>query len=146
VHPANEGDNLTLYIMERASMKQEVVANELLDKMNKDGFVTLYINFETGKATINADSQPQLDQVAAMMKASSALKIEVGGHTDNVGDAASNQKLSEARAQSVMAALVQRGVAAARMTAKGYGQAVPIADNRSEDGRAKNRRVELVKK
>lgn len=146
VHPGGEGESLVLYIMERESMKQEIVANELLEKMNKDGFVTLYINFETAKATISADSLPQLDQVAAMMKASPALKIEVAGHTDNVGDATANQKLSEARAQSVMAALGQRGVAAARMTAKGYGQSTPIADNRSEDGRAKNRRVELVKK
>lgn len=146
VHPGGEGDSLTLFIMERESMKQDIVANELLDRINKDGFITLYINFDTAKATIKPDSVSQLDQVAAMMKSSPALKIEVAGHTDNVGDATANQKLSEARAQSVMAALTQRGVAAARMTAKGYGQSTPIADNRSEDGRAKNRRVELVKK
>ena len=74
------------------------------------------------------------------------MKIEVGGHTDNVGSADANLKLSRERAQAVMAALAERGVAAGRLTAKGYGQTVPVADNRTEDGRAKNRRVELVKK
>jgi OmpA-OmpF porin, OOP family len=146
VQPGSEGDEFTLFIMEREAMKQDVVVNELLDKMNKEGFVALYINFETAKATIKPDSQSQLDQVAAMLKAAPALKIEVAGHTDNVGDQASNQKLSEARAQSVVAALTQRGIAAGRMTAKGYGQSSPVADNRTEEGRAKNRRVELVKR
>jgi len=135
-----------LLIVEREAMKQDIVANELLDKLNSDGFVALYINFDTGKATIKPDSLGTLDQVAAMLKSSAALKIEIGGHTDNVGTAQANQKLSEARAQSVMAALVQRGVAAARLGAKGYGQSAPVADNRSEDGRAKNRRVELTKR
>ncbi|MBK9964959.1 MAG: OmpA family protein [Holophagales bacterium] len=80
------------------------------------------------------------------LKAASSLKVEVGGHTDNVGAADANQKLSQDRAQAVMAALASRGIPASRMTAKGYGQTVPIADNRTEEGRAKNRRVELVRK
>lgn len=134
-----------LLIVEREAMKQEIVANELLDKLNKDGFVALYINFDTGKATIKPDSQKIVDEVAAMLKSAPALKIEVGGHTDNVGAAEANQKLSDARAQSVVAALGQRGVAAGRLSAKGYGQTAPLADNRSEDGRSKNRRVELKK-
>jgi len=146
VQPGSEGEGFTLFIMEREAMKQDVVVNELLDKMNRDGFVALYINFETAKATIKPDSQPQLDQVAEMLKASPTLKIEVAGHTDNVGDAAANQKLSEARAQSVVAALTQRGISSGRMNAKGYGQSTPVADNRTEEGRAKNRRVELVKR
>jgi outer membrane protein OmpA-like peptidoglycan-associated protein len=69
----------------------------------------------------------------------------VAGHTDNVGTPDANMKLSQERAQAVMAALAQRGVGADRLTAKGYGQTAPVADNRSEEGRAKNRRVELVK-
>lgn len=75
-----------------------------------------------------------------------SLKVEVGGHTDNVGAPEANMKLSDERAKAVMAALVERGVQADRLTAKGFGQTTPVADNRTEDGRAKNRRVELVKK
>ena len=135
-----------LYILAVGEMQQEVSVNELVEKLNKDGFLTLYINFDTGKATIKADSDRTLDDAAAALKAAPGLKVEVGGHTDNVGTPQSNEKLSGERAHAVMAALVSRGVAANRLTAKGYGQSSPIADNRSEDGRAKNRRVELVKK
>ena len=81
-----------------------------------------------------------------MLKQSPQLKIEIGGHTDNVGQAASNKTLSQARAQTVMKAIVEGGIAANRLTAAGYGQEYPIGDNRTEAGRAKNRRVELVKK
>ena len=146
VHPGGEGDTFTLFIMEREAMKQDVAVNELLDAMNKNGFVALYVNFDTAKATIKPDSKTQLDQAAAMLKAAPELKIEVAGHTDNIGEAAANLKLSEARAQTVVAALVERGIAAGRMTAKGFGQSVPVADNRTEEGRARNRRVELVKR
>lgn len=146
VHPGGEGESFTLYIMEREAMKQDVSVNELLDRMTKDGFVTVDVQFDTAKATIQAASQALLDRVAEMMKAAPALKIEVAGHTDNVGNPAANQALSEARAQSVVAALAQRGVAPLRMTAKGYGSSTPVADNRTEEGRARNRRVELVKR
>lgn len=145
VVPYNEGSCYALYVGEKKAMEQAVKVNELVDKINKDGFIALYINFDTAKATIKPDSSKQLDDVAAALKSAPELKLEVAGHTDNVGDAAANQKLSEARARSVMDALVKRGIAANRLSAKGYGQSKPIADNRSEDGRAKNRRVELVK-
>jgi len=72
--------------------------------------------------------------------------VSIEGHTDNVGQAAANKTLSEQRAKSVMAAVVKGGVAASRVSAVGWGQERPIADNRSEEGRAKNRRVEIVKK
>jgi OOP family OmpA-OmpF porin len=138
--------NYMMTISEREEMKQEVSVNEMADKLTKEGFVALYINFETGKATINPDSAKTLDAAAAALKSAATLRVEVAGHTDNVGTPESNLKLSQDRAQAVMAALVARGIKADRMTAKGYGQSVPVADNRSEDGRAKNRRVELVKK
>lgn len=143
-HPG--GGGYALYIGEREAMQQDIAANELLDKINKDGFIALYLNFNTGKATIKPDSLPQLEQVAQALKSSPDLKLEVAGHTDNVGKPDANQKLSEARAQAVMKALTDRGIAAARLSAKGYGQSKPLADNKTEDGRAKNRRVELVKK
>lgn len=135
-----------LDIVERAAMQQVVTANKLLEELNAKGFITLYINFDTNKWDIKADAQPTLAEVAKMLKAQPSLQISVEGHTDNVGTAAANKTLSENRAKSVMSAIVAQGVAATRLAAKGFGQESPIADNRSEDGRAKNRRVELVKK
>jgi outer membrane protein OmpA-like peptidoglycan-associated protein len=148
VQPSDIAEELgyRLTITERQEMQQDVVANDLLDEINKHGFVAVYFNFDTGKATLQPDAVSQLDQIAQMLKASAALKLEVAGHTDNVGQPEENQKLSEARAQTVVQELVKRSTAADRLTARGYGQGSPMADNRAEEGRAKNRRVELVKK
>lgn len=142
---ADEGE-YTMTVSEREAMKQDIAVNDLVDKLAKDGFVALYVNFDTGKATIQPASAKTLDAAAAALKASGDVRIEVAGHTDNVGTPAANLKLSQQRAEAVMAALVERGIPAGRLTAKGYGQTTPVADNRSEDGRARNRRVELVKK
>ena len=135
-----------LVITEVASMAQVVSANELLQELNKNGFVALYINFDTGKADLKQDGVATVKEIATLLKSNPTLKLSVEGHTDNVGDAASNKKLSEARAKSVTAAIVAGGVDAARLSAAGFGQEKPVADNRTEEGRAKNRRVELVKK
>jgi len=85
-------------------------------------------------------------EIVAALKSAPALGIAIEGHTDNVGQAAANKSLSEKRAQSVMAAIVAGGIDAKRLSAAGFGQERPVADNRSEEGRAKNRRVELVRK
>lgn len=146
LHPYNGGGGYALYIAEREAMKQDVVVNEMVDKINKEGFISLYINFDTGKASIKPDSYSQLDQVVSALNATPALKLEVGGHTDNVGNADANKTLSEGRAKAVMKYLTDKGIAAARLSATGYGQTSPVADNRTDDGRAKNRRVDLVKK
>jgi outer membrane protein OmpA-like peptidoglycan-associated protein len=144
---ASESDgSYQLTISEREAMKQDISVNELVDKLAKDGFIALYVTFETGKSVISPDSAQTIDAAAGALKAAADLRIEVGGHTDNVGTPEANLKLSQERAQAVMAALVERGIKADRLTAKGYGQTTPVADNRTEDGRAKNRRVELVKK
>lgn len=144
---ASENDgSYSMTVSEREAMKQDIAVNELADKLAKDGFVTLYVTFDTGKATIKPDSATTLDDAAAALKVAAALRVEVAGHTDNVGAPEANLRLSQERAQAVMAALVARGIKADRMTAKGYGQTTPVADNRTEEGRAKNRRVELVKK
>ncbi|MEN6601131.1 MAG: OmpA family protein [Bryobacteraceae bacterium] len=145
VESDGDGEAYEISLSERESMKQDIVATQIRERLDKDGFITLYINFDTGSATIQQDSMSQLEQVAKLFQSDPALKLEVGGHTDNVGSPESNQKLSEARARSVVAAIVKQGIAAERMTAKGYGQTKPVADNRTEEGRAKNRRVELVK-
>ena len=141
-----DGANYRMTVSEREAMKQDVSVTELVDKLSKDGFVTLYVNFDTGRSTIKPDSAETLDAAAAALKAAAELRVEVAGHTDNVGTPEANLKLSQDRAQAVMAALTERGIKAERLTAKGYGQTAPVADNRTEDGRAKNRRVELVKK
>jgi OOP family OmpA-OmpF porin len=134
-----------VWIVEVAAMQQVVKANKLLEEINRSGFVTLYVNFDTGKSDLKADGKAAVGEVAAMLKAAPSLRIAVEGHTDNVGQAAANKALSEQRARSVMTAIVAAGIDAKRLTAAGFGQERPIADNRSEDGRAKNRRVELVK-
>jgi outer membrane protein OmpA-like peptidoglycan-associated protein len=133
-------------VSEREAMKQEVSANEMAEKLIQEGSIAIYVNFNTGKATITPDSAQILDEAAAAIKAAGNIRVEIAGHTDNVGTPEANQRLSEERAKAVMAALIQRGIKTEQLTAKGYGQTVPIADNRTEEGRAKNRRVELVKK
>lgn len=138
-------DGYELIIVEMEPMKQEIAASEMFEKLNKKGSVALYINFETGKATIKAESQKMVEQIAEMMKANPALKVSIEGHTDNVGTPAGNKTLSEARAKAVMKAVIDTGVDASRLSAKGWGQDKPAADNKTEEGKAKNRRVEIVK-
>ena len=101
------------------------------------------IQFETGKAVIVKKSYPILDQVATVFKENPTYIIEVQGHTDNVGNPEANMNLSERRAQAVRDYLVKAGVEASRMTAHGYGDTMPIDDNKTKAGRAKNRRVEF---
>lgn len=134
-----------LLMVEKQEMKQEVSVNELEKQLNKDGFITYHINFDTGKATIKPDSEGSINQITALLKGVPALKVSIEGHTDNIGTPESNKKLSEDRAKAVMAAVVAKGIAADRMTAVGRGQDAPVADNRKEEGRALNRRVEVVK-
>jgi outer membrane protein OmpA-like peptidoglycan-associated protein len=104
------------------------------------------ILFDTGRATIKPESEAPLGTVIELLKGDPALKLEIQGHTDNVGGKDTNQKLSRDRAESVKAYLVKGGVVAARLTTAGFGDTQPVADNGSEDGRARNRRVVLVKK
>ena len=142
----NRGSYYDQTIIVEKAMQQEVTASDLIDELNKSGHVAVYgINFDTGKATIQPDSEAVLQQIVVLMQQNAALKLRVEGHTDNVGAAAANQTLSQKRAQSVVAWLTAQGVAAARLTAAGFGATKPVADNGTEDGRAKNRRVELVK-
>ena len=143
---ANSATVYDLTVVEKKAMTQEVTAHDMLDALNRDGFIALYINFDTGKADIRPDSQPTVDQIAALLKQNPTLKVSIEGHTDNTGTPAGNKALSEQRASAVMTAIAKQGVVASRMSAVGWGQEKPVADNRTEAGRAKNRRVELVKK
>ncbi|HSD66142.1 MAG TPA: OmpA family protein, partial [Vicinamibacteria bacterium] len=146
IEAANSATVYDLTVVEKKAMIQEVTAHDMLDALNRDGFIALYINFDTARADIRPDSQPTVDQIAALLKQNPALKVGIEGHTDNIGTPAQNKTLSEQRANAVMTAIAKQGVAASRMSAVGWGQEKPVADNRTEAGRAKNRRVELVKK
>lgn len=143
---ANEVERFTLYVLEMEQMKQEIEASEMFEAINKDGFIALYINFETGKSDIKSESQPIVNQIIEMLKQNPDLKVSVEGHTDNVGSDKSNQTLSENRAKSVMTALIKGGIDKTRLSSKGWGATKPVGDNSTEDGRYKNRRVEIVKK
>lgn len=135
-----------LEFVEVAAMQQVVSASQMLQELNKNGFIALYINFDTNKAELKPDGQATVREIVALLKSAPGLQVAIEGHTDNVGNAAANKTLSENRAKAVMAAVVAGGVAPGRLAAAGFGAERPVADNRSEEGRAKNRRVELVKK
>ena len=146
----NNGDQYTLFIVEEAAMKQDVefTAGDLAEALKTKGSIAVHnILFDTGKATIKPESAGTLAVIAEALKGDESLKIEIQGHTDNVGAAAANLKLSQDRAAAVKAYLVQTGgIAAARLATAGLGDTKPIADNKTDEGRAQNRRVELVKK
>ncbi len=105
----------------------------------------MYINFDTDKAAIKEESRSTIDQIIALLRENPALKVSIEGHTDNTGTAQHNKTLSEQRAQAVLNAVVQGGIGKERLSSRGWGQEKPIADNRTEEGKAKNRRVEIVK-
>lgn len=138
-----------LNIVEKEAMKQEVVANaEAMGKdINSTGHVSIYgIYFDTGKAEIKPESDAAIQEIAKLLKNSAALKLCVVGHTDNVGTIESNMKLSKDRADAVVKALTGKyGITPARLKPYGVASLSPVASNDTEDGKAKNRRVELVK-
>ena len=101
------------------------------------------LDFETGSATLKPTSAEQLKNIAEIMKAYPKVALKIGGYTDNVGNADANLKLSRMRAENTMQELVKLGVDAKRLEAQGYGEKHPVADNATEEGRAKNRRIDL---
>lgn len=106
-------------------------------------FILENVNFETGKADLDEESYPVLDELVAYLNRKEDQRIEIGGHTDNVGTAANNQKLSMERAVTVMQYLISKGISPTRLEAKGYGLTMPIESNKTEEGRAINRRTEV---
>ncbi len=141
-------DNYALTIIEKQAMQQDVVINAaaMNSALGATGKVVLYgIYFDTAKSTLKPESDPTLAEIAKLLKQNARLNVFIVGHTDMVGDAAANLRLSQARAQAVIAALAGKyGIAAARLRAFGAGPYAPVASNKTEEGRAKNRRVELV--
>jgi OmpA-OmpF porin, OOP family len=137
------------FIVEKQAMAQDVVADAaaLGNDLKTTGHVTVEgIYFDTGKATIKPESAKAIEQVATLLSSDPALKVFVVGHTDTVGQIDANMKLSQDRAAAVIQALVgTHGIAATRLKPFGNGPYAPVASNDSETGRARNRRVELVK-
>jgi outer membrane protein OmpA-like peptidoglycan-associated protein len=124
----------------------ERTSTKLKAELDKACKVAIYgVNFDFDKATLRADATPALDAIAKLLTDYKELKVELGGHTDNVGDRAYNQKLSESRVGTVKTWLTKKGIAADRMTTHGYADTVPLVPNDSPQNQAKNRRVELKK-
>jgi OmpA-OmpF porin, OOP family len=147
--PYPNDDDYWLTVVEKKALTvtlQAMPAEDMKKALDANGRVALYINFDTNKATLKPDASATVAQIVKLLSANPALKVTVEGHTDNVGKPADNLQLSSARANTVVGALMTQGIAFDRLEPKGFGQTRPLADNATEDGRAKNRRVELVKR
>jgi OmpA-OmpF porin, OOP family len=147
---AHKGNGkIWLRIVEKQAMEQTIVADAAAfsSDIRATGHAAIYgIYFDTGKSTIKPESAQAIAEIAKLLNNDPSLKIFVVGHTDNQGGVDSNVKLSQDRATAVLQALVRNhGIAAARLRPYGCGLFSPVASNDTEEGRAKNRRVELVK-
>jgi len=141
-------DRYFLTIVEKEAMKQEVVADAkfMAEGISSTGHVALYgIYFDFNKWDFKPESEPALREIAKLLSSSPGLKVLIVGHTDNVGGIDYNMKLSQTRADAVVKALITKyKVSAQRLKPYGVGQLAPVATNKTEEGRSKNRRVELV--
>ena len=138
IHMDNNGYSITV-------ADATIVLSKLAADLGSNCHLALTgVLFDFDKSTLKPESDPVLQQVGAMMSKDAALRLEVQGHTDGIGSDAYNQPLSEARARSVVAWLTAHGIAPDRLSARGYGKTRPVASNASDEGRARNRRVEIA--
>ncbi len=149
LHVVLDPPRTVLHIIEMKPMEAGLVtvnAEALAGDISRTGHASVYgIYFDTGKADVKPESDPALTEIAKLLEQDAKLKLHVVGHTDNVGSLASNMDLSKRRADAVVKVLTgKHGVAAARLDPQGVGPLAPVASNAAEEGRAKNRRVELV--
>lgn len=138
-----------LNIVQEEAFKQtitKVTADDIAKDLTEKGKSILYINFDVDKSNITTDGKEVVIQIAETLEKDKNLIIAIEGHTDNTGNAVHNKKLSDARANSVMNALITEGIDKARLSAIGFGSEKPLVANNSDENKAKNRRVELVKK
>lgn len=147
VEAFNDGRNYDVIVVETGAMKQDVVADAaaLSASIAATGKAAVYgIYFDTGKSVVKPESTPALEEITKLMKQNGSLTLYIVGHTDNVGALDYNLKLSTDRADAVVKALIGRGIVASRLKGAGVGPYCPVASNHTEEGKAKNRRVELV--
>ncbi|MGD0200839.1 MAG: OmpA family protein [Bryobacteraceae bacterium] len=145
----SRGSSVVLFVVEVKPMEGGLItadAAALASDITQTGHSAVYgIHFDTGRADVKPESEAALTEIAKLLQQDSGLKLLVVGHTDNVGTLASNMDLSKRRADAVVRVLTTRnGIAASRLIAQGAGPLAPVASNKAEEGRAKNRRVELV--
>jgi OmpA-OmpF porin, OOP family len=151
IHAQNPGGGTFGYMQTAVlvqEMEQEMVADAAAwaAEIERTGSCSIYgVHFDTGKATIRPESKECLDEVVKLLRTNPTWRMQIEGHTDNVGAKAANQTLSEERAAAVVAWLTSNGIEQSRLTSKGFGDSAPVADNATETGRAKNRRVALRK-
>lgn len=148
LHLAKNGNQAGLLIAETrplAITAKALPADELKKSLDAAGKVVIQVQFETDQTTILPTSKPQLEQVIALLNADSALRLSINGHTDNTGSASHNLQLSQQRAAAVRDFIIAARIDQKRLESSGFGDSQPIADNNTEDGKSRNRRVELVK-
>jgi outer membrane protein OmpA-like peptidoglycan-associated protein len=149
VEIVNEADDLYLTVIEKEAMTQEIVADAsfMSEGIKTSGHVAIYgIYFDFNKAEVKPESEPALKEITKLLQQEQNLKLYVVGHTDNVGALDYNMKLSQQRAEAVVKELVTKyNVAQGRLAAYEVGPLAPVTSNDTEEGKAKNRRVELVK-
>ncbi len=133
-----------LIAIERGAVVPEVTVDDMLSTLEREGRLALYVKFDPDEAIIKPESQPVIAKAAQALQRSPLERVSVEGHTDFIGNPAANKVLSTARAKVVADSLVARGIDPKRLSVTGFGQDRPIADNTTEEGRAKNRRIELV--
>ena len=143
------GRTTSIQMVQEEAFEQTITylqSDEIQNDLQTKGKVVLHINFDTDKATLKPEGKDAVDEIFKVLLADKSLNVAINGYTDDTGNALHNQKLSEDRAQTVMNALVDAGIEASRLVAQGFGAENPIADNSTENGKAQNRRVELIKK
>lgn len=148
VYGMDSNNTASIQIVQTAAFQQtieKITSDKIVDDLTKAGKSILYINFDIDKATISGKGSDVVKEIAEALKKDTSLQISIEGHTDNTGDGTHNKKLSTDRATSVLNALVAHGIEKARLSAKGFGAENPLVANDSEENKAKNRRVELVK-
>ena len=145
----SDGNQYQVTAVKQQELEQKMVAataDGWADQIRQTGHASVYgINFDTGKATIRPDSAGVLNEVLLLLQKEPEWYMMVAGHTDNVGSDAINIQLSRQRAEAVAAWLTAKGIDRSRLVAAGFGSKKPLGENDSEEGRAKNRRVDLVK-